>query len=101
MKYGRAIRICRAARGLSQKDMALKAGIKPSYVSLIEAGKRSPSLTTIEKIGKSLDVPTHLLMMLAAESGDVKSEHAKDLHDFSAAMLQLLIGSEYRSGQDG
>jgi transcriptional regulator with XRE-family HTH domain len=97
MNYGRAIRICRAARGLTQKDVAVKAGIKPSYISLIEAGKRSPSLTTVENIGKSLDVPAHLLMMLAAEPGDVKREHAKDLHDFSAAMLKLLIGSENRS----
>ena len=56
MKYGKAIRICRAAKGLSQKELAAKAGIGSSHVSLIEAGKRSPSLATVEKLCDALKI---------------------------------------------
>ena len=96
MKFGKAIRICRAARGLSQKELAASAKVKPSYISLIEAGKRSPSLATLEKIARALSVPTHLIMMLAAEREDIKSGHVKNLHHFSTAILDILLNSESR-----
>ena len=94
MKYGKAIRICRAARGLSQKELAARAGIKPSYISLIEAEKRSPSLATLQKMATALRVPTHLIMILSAERDDMASGHFENLQEFSSAILQLLLNSE-------
>jgi len=94
MRYGKAIRICRAAKGLSQKELASKAGIGSSHISLIEAGKRSPSLATVEKICKALKVPTHLVMLLAAEPGEVQAQHMESLKDLSGHLLQLLVGPE-------
>ncbi len=93
MKYGRAIRICRAAKAMSQKDLASKAGIAPSHISLIEAGKRFPSLEATERICKALDVPTHLVMLLAAESEDVQGKHLENLKDLSGTLLQLLTSA--------
>lgn len=100
MRYGKAIRICRAAKGLSQKELAAKAGIGSSHISLIEAGKRSPSLATVEKICKALNVPTHLVMLLAAEPGDIQAEHINDLKDASGMILNLLVGPESRKKKD-
>ena len=94
MRYGKAIRICRAAKGLSQKELASKAGIGSSHISLIEAGKRSPSLGTVEKICDALNVPTHLVMLLAAEPEDIKTSPSDNLKDFSGMLLQLLVGPE-------
>ena len=96
MRYGKAIRICRAAKGLSQKELAAKAGIGSSHISLIEAGKRSPSLGTVEKICEALNVPTHLVMLLAADPRDVRAEHMENLKDLSGMILQLLVGAESR-----
>jgi transcriptional regulator with XRE-family HTH domain len=94
MRYGKAIRICRAAKGLSQKDLAAKTGVASSHISLIEAGKRSPSLATVEKICEALNVPSHLVMLLAAEPQEVQVEHVEKLRDFSGTILQLLVGTE-------
>jgi transcriptional regulator with XRE-family HTH domain len=91
MQYGKAIRICRAARGISQKDLAAKADLNPSHVSLIEADRRTPSLATIEKISKALGVPTHLVMLLAAEPADVQNQNPEDLKELSNMLLQLLV----------
>jgi transcriptional regulator with XRE-family HTH domain len=100
MRHGKAIRICRAAKGLSQKELAAKAGIGSSHVSLIEAGKRSPSLATVEKLCKALSVPTHLVMLLAAEPGDVQAKHMENLKDLSGMLVQLLVGSESHKKKD-
>jgi transcriptional regulator with XRE-family HTH domain len=91
MKYGKAIRICRAARGLSQKELATKVGLDSSHISLIEAEKRSPRLETIEKIAKSLDVPLHLLMLLASEQKDVATRSLTNVKDLSQVFLELLL----------
>ena len=94
MKYGKAIRICRAARGLSQKDLATKVGLDSSHISLIEAGKRSPSLETVERIAKTLNVPVHLLMLLASEQKDVKSRSLQNVKDLSQVFLDLLLEND-------
>ena len=91
MKYGKAIRICRAARGLSQKDLATKVGLDSSHISLIEAEKRSPSLETIERIAKSLNVPLHLLTLLASEQKDVKTGSLANIKELSQVFLDLLM----------
>ena len=100
MKYGKAIRICRSVKGLSQKELASKAGIGTSHISLIEAGKRSPSLATVQKICDALDVPTHLLMLLSSEPGDVQTDHLKNLKDISNLILKLLVSSESDKKKD-
>ena len=91
MKYGKAIRICRAARGLSQKDLAKKVGLDSSHISLIEAEKRSPSLQTIERIAKSLSVPLHLLTLLASEQKDVRTGSLVNMKELSQVFLDLLM----------
>ena len=46
---------------MRQKDLAKKVGIQPHYLSLVEAGKREPSLAVLRKIAHELDVPVSLL----------------------------------------
>jgi transcriptional regulator with XRE-family HTH domain len=53
---GRRIIELRCERGLSQRQLALAAGISPSHLSLIESGKRWPLLVTLVEIAEVLDV---------------------------------------------
>jgi len=46
----------RLAKKLSQEDLAEKAGISVSYVSMLERGQRSPPLDTLESLAKALGV---------------------------------------------
>jgi len=71
MDYGKALRIARAIAGLQQKELAELAGIDPSHISLIEVGKRKPSVDMVEKLAKALQIPEHLFTLLAAESEDL------------------------------
>lgn len=58
---GKTIRVLRIAAGMKQKDLAAAVGIQPNSLSLIESGKREPSLSLIRSISNALDVPTGLL----------------------------------------
>jgi transcriptional regulator with XRE-family HTH domain len=42
--------------GLSQEDLAHKCNIDRTYISMIECEKRNPTLNTIFKICKSLNI---------------------------------------------
>ncbi len=92
MEYGRALKVCRAALELTQQDVAKKAQITTSYLSLIEGGKRSPSLATLERISKAMGVPTHLVMLLAAGPQEIPGPERKKLGVISKSLLDLLAG---------
>lgn len=53
---GARIRQLRAARGLSQEELAHRAGIHWTYLGGIERGERNPALVNITKIAGALDV---------------------------------------------
>ena len=66
MSYARAIKIIRTVSGLSQTALAERLSIGTSQLSLIEAGKRQPSLKVIHEISDVLNVPPHLITLLAS-----------------------------------
>ena len=61
-KFGKMIRRRRLAAGLGQEAMADKAGIHRTHVSLLERGKRMPSLEVIRKIAVALETTMASLM---------------------------------------
>ena len=92
MDYGRAIRVVRSAHGLSQRQLAGRIGVSPSHLSLIESGKRDPSLKVLEEIAGTLAVPMHLLTLLASDVGDVDDpNHAEQIADVAKALLRVLV----------
>jgi len=62
-KLGVALRSRRLAKGLSQAGLAFTSGLDRTYVSLLERGKRQPSLTTIYSISKTLEIEPWTLLM--------------------------------------
>lgn len=90
MNYGKAIRTARAAVGLKQTELAVRAEITRSHLSLIEAGKRTPSLETLEALSRELGVPLHLLMLLAIEPEDQPGVRATEIGELSRSLLQVL-----------
>mgnify|MGYP001387158116 CR=1 FL=1 len=56
----------RKARGLSQEELAYRAGIDRTFVSGCERLVRNPTLTTVEKIAAGLEVdPVELFQVTA------------------------------------
>ena len=52
---GRDILRSRRALGWSQVELARRAGIRPETLNRIEQAKRSPSLTTFDKVHRALE----------------------------------------------
>lgn len=57
---GQIIRVLRTAASMKQKELAAAVGIQPNSLSLIESGRREPSLGLLRSIAKTLDVPMGL-----------------------------------------
>ncbi len=53
---GRALRKLRLAAGLSQEQLGLESGVQRNFISLIETGQNQPTITTIFKLARALDV---------------------------------------------
>ena len=94
MNYGKAVKIVRTAHGLTQSDLADRLSIGASHLSLIEAGRRQPSVKVLEEIATALDVPPHLLTLLASEPGEIeKRVDPKQLAELARSLLDLLVAS--------
>jgi len=62
VEFGRRVRHLREEKGWSQEDFAFKIGIHRTYIGGIERGERNPTLTTIFRIAKALEVPASDLL---------------------------------------
>ena len=90
MNIGYAIRFCRQQRRLSIPALAKAAGVSPSYLSLVERGKRQPSLEKLQSLSAVFGVPVSLLIFLASNPDEL-AEVAPEVHEkVSAAMFKLL-----------
>lgn len=56
------VKIYRKKKGLSQKQLASKAGLKQSYISKIETNKKIPSIETLTSIAFILEVCPMILL---------------------------------------
>ena len=56
-RLGANIQCFRKARGLTQQELADRAGVEQKQVSRIERGEISPTVDTVAKIARALGVP--------------------------------------------
>jgi transcriptional regulator with XRE-family HTH domain len=56
MDIGKRLRDIRVAKGFSQGDMERRTGQLPSYLSRVENGHTEPSLRSLEKLAKALEI---------------------------------------------
>ncbi len=55
-EIGNRIRFYRKERKISQEELALQSDLHPSYIGQLERGVKTPSINTVYKITKSLDI---------------------------------------------
>jgi len=63
MTLGNAIKVMRTAAGLKQKKLADMVGVSVNYLSLVENGKREPSLSFLNRLAEALGVPTGMFFL--------------------------------------
>ena len=57
LKIGHTIQVFRKQRGLSQGDIEKRTGLLRCYLSRVENGHTTPSLQTLSKLARALDLP--------------------------------------------
>jgi transcriptional regulator with XRE-family HTH domain len=62
MAFGQVIRDLRLEAGMSQEALSLSCGRHRTYISLIERGRNSPSITTRGLIAEALGVSPSLVI---------------------------------------
>ena len=82
---GARIRYFRHLRGLSQEQLALQAGINTAFLGHLERSLKSPTITTLEKIVKALNITLGELFADEPDDTPVPARNA------AMERLQLLV----------
>lgn len=60
--FGRVLRQLRQEAGMSQEQLGLESGIQRNFISLIETGQNQPTVTTMFRLARALNVkPSELI----------------------------------------
>ncbi|UAY55693.1 helix-turn-helix domain-containing protein [Arachidicoccus terrestris] len=59
---GNKLKEARIEKGISQEDLSINSGLDRSYISMLERGKRNPTLLVIFKLCQTLDISPNLLI---------------------------------------
>ena len=54
LRFGMAAKTCRRERGITQEELAERAGLSQTYIAEVELGKRNISLVNIERLTLAL-----------------------------------------------
>lgn len=73
---GEALRLLRVFGDLKGKDLAIKLGISPNYLSEIEKGKKRPSLQVIDKYGETFNIKPSTILSLAEDLSKISDRIA-------------------------
>lgn len=66
-RFGKKVRLLRIERGLSQEELAHRAGLHRTYIGMIERAEKNITLVNIEKISIALDV--ELIELFEVDNG--------------------------------
>lgn len=94
MDFGKAIRICRTAHGMTQRELASLTSVGASQLSLVESGRRQPSVRLLQEVSTALHVPIHLFALLGSDEHDLRMEGAQaHIDELARALLDLLVST--------
>ena len=99
MGVGNVIKRTRTRRGVSQEDLAAKAGVSSGTIADIEIKDRTPKLTTLDKIASALGTTSEQLLkeagLLAASKEDAEittlTSRIKDLNRRDRRIVDRLV----------
>jgi transcriptional regulator with XRE-family HTH domain len=97
MDLGRALKIYRVMAGIKQKELARRLDTSSSYLSLVESGKRTPSLHFLSRAAQEVNVPVELLLVEAAQQRGGLSQTQMEFIERAKEFLRLAARIE----QDG
>lgn len=89
---GTNIKRFRKLAGLSQYELAAKAKITRNYLSLLEGGKREPSMAKVKEISRILKIPVSILLLeINEKSQDPLDKLLMKVYEVASQHLQRNI----------
>jgi len=71
--FGALLRTLRQERGISQEELAFRADVDRTFISLLERGQRQPSLSTVFQLAQALSVkPSVIIERVELEAAKAK-----------------------------
>ncbi len=102
VEVGRHLRELRAERGISIRSLADQSGLNVNTLSLIENGRTSPSVGTLQQLASALDVPITAFFERDAPKKDVaylKASQRRRVSFAHGTLEDLGTGLTLRGGQ--
>ena len=93
MNLGKAIKLCRTQKNMSQTELARRAEISIAYLSMLERGKRDPNFSKVRDIAAALDVPVSILIFLATDHKELNAISPELVDRLSSTALNLISAS--------
>jgi transcriptional regulator with XRE-family HTH domain len=90
MDLGSAIKKIRKQKEMTQEVFASKCEITQTYLSQIENNQKEPNLSTLKKIGETLNVPLPILFFLSMNDDDVSAEKKQAFTMINPAVKSLV-----------
>ncbi len=92
--FSNRLKQARDVRGLSQAQLATKAGLPAASVSHFESGPRKPSFDNLKSLASALDVTTDYLLGRAdtPEASATFGKLHRDINQLTAQDLELTKG---------
>jgi CheY-like chemotaxis protein len=106
---GNAIKTQRSSLGISQEELAYRAGLHRTYVSDLERGVRNPSVDSIEKLARALQLSVSTLFEEASDDNGPKQtveilvvqDNPRDVELTKQSFAQARITNPVRVVHDG
>jgi len=92
MNIGENIKKIRTTKGLSQKEVTISSGLDSAQYSRIENGKTDPSVTTLERIAKAMNVSLAELF--------ATTEVLKEINSFDQTIMEKVSLVETLSDEE-
>ena len=67
-KIGARVIALRKELGISQEGLAERANTSPVYLSRIESGKQKPSVQTLNRLAKAMDIPLYAFFYMGCRT---------------------------------
>ena len=97
MTIGSTLKLLRTASNLTQSSLAKDLNVTANYLSLVENGRKEPSLTLLKRFSKKLDAPLGYFLWLALEEN--RSQEEFDLKRKMDELLVTIIREKGKNSQ--
>ncbi len=85
-RLGNYLRGVRETQGLTQENLAGRAGYHPTYIAKLESGDRLPSLDTILDLAKALRIPAAEIVAILEDPERVSPATESMLQEINATL---------------